>query len=177
MFNKLLYQIIILVLIGLILGVLNNTLSSNKIPWIEEYQDLSQITKSDTAWIPWSWEESDSIFRRINVEDAYNAYLQGDAIFIDSRTPEDYAMGHILGAINVDIEADDDIFNAQLDELLQITSMDMKLITYCSGAECDLSLMLARYLTNNIGYSDISIYFGGWEFWQENGLPTESYNE
>jgi len=177
MLNKLPFQIMILVLIGLLVGVLNNTLSSNKIPWVEDYQDLSRITKSDTAWMPWSWEELDSVFGRINVEEAYKEYLQGNTLFIDSRTPEDYAAGHILGAINVDIEADDDIFYAHMDELMQHAGPEIKLITYCSGAECDVSLMLARYLRDNIGYTNIAIYFGGWDFWQENDLPTESYNE
>jgi len=174
MINRLPFQILILLLAGLLLGVANNLISPGGIPWVQTYMDLTKITDADSVWIPYSWEPStDTVFKLMNTEKAYMAYLQGQALFVDARIPEDYQQGHIAGAINIDIEGDDDIFYPQYEGLKDLADYHAPIITYCSGTECDASLMLARFLYDE-GFTDISIYFGGWDFWIKNDLPTES---
>jgi rhodanese-related sulfurtransferase len=177
MFNRLPFQIMILLLAGLLLGVVNNSISPNRIAWVEEYQDLSKITKTDTVWIPYSWEESDSVFELLNLAKAYKMYSEGEALFVDARIPQDYEYGHIAGAINLDFETDDDsVFNAHYERLLELADYNRPIVTYCAGTECDASLMLARYLHQE-GFTHVYIYFGGWEFWSENGFPIDSVTE
>jgi rhodanese-related sulfurtransferase len=172
MLNRLHIQVIILVIAGLLLGVINNTISSNRIPWVQYYQDLTDISDSDTLWYPFSWEPGmDTVFNLFNTEKAYKAYLTGDYLFLDARSPEEYEDGHVEGAINFFFEGDDATFEQHLAQFEELATDTTHLVTYCSGTECDASLMLARYLYYNMGYKNISIYFGGWKFWQDNQLP------
>ena len=50
--------------------------------------------------------------------------------------------------------------------------LDAEIVTYCGGADCELSLYLARQLVNE-GYEHISIFFGGYTAWEEAKLPLE----
>lgn len=177
MFNRLPFQIVVLLLAGLLLGVVNNSISPNRIDWVEEYQDLSKITKVDTMWIPYSWEDSDSVFELLSLAKAYQMHSQGEALFVDARIIQDYEYGHIAGAINIDFETEDDsVFDAHYNRLLELAHSDQPIVTYCNGTECDASLYLARYLYEN-GFTNIYIYFGGWEFWSENGFPMDSMTQ
>jgi 3-mercaptopyruvate sulfurtransferase SseA len=176
MLKKLPVQIVILLLIGILLGVANNLVSPNRIPWIQEYRDASTITQSDTVWHPFSWEPStDTAFKLLNTEMAYRKFVNERVVFIDARSAEEYAEGHIQGAHNIDFEyADDQTFNMQIDSLKKLAGPSDPIITYCSGTECDASLQLARYLSDTEGFDNIHIFFGGWTFWTENDLPIES---
>jgi len=177
MFYRLPFQIMILLLAGLLLGVVNNSISPNRIAWVEEYQDLSKITSADSIWIPYSWEDSDSVFELLSLANAYRMYSQGEALFVDARIPQDYEYGHIAGAMNFDFETEDDsVFYAHYAILQDLADYDRPIITYCAGTECDASLMLARYLYQD-GFTNLYIYFGGWEFWNENGFPKDSVTQ
>ena len=126
--------------------------------------------------MPYSWEPStDSAFDLLNTEMAYMRFINQDALFIDARSSEEYAEGHIAGAINIDFEfADDRTFEMQMDSLRRSADPGYPIVTYCSGTECDVSLHLARYLKDTEGFENISIFFGGWNFWTENDLPIEA---
>lgn len=174
MLKRLHIQVIILAIAGILLGVINNTISSKRIPWVQYYQDLTDISDSDTLWYPFSWEpEMDTVFNLFNTEKAYKAYLTGDYLFLDARSTEEYSDGHVKGAINFFFEGDDATFDKHLARFEELALDTTHLVTYCSGTECDASLMLARYLYYNLGYKNVSIYFGGWKFWNENALPIE----
>jgi len=95
-------------------------------------------------------------------------------LFADARLKEDYDAGHIAGAVHLDIEGDRNLFDTQIADFVRNVDPQTHIITYCAGAECDASLMLARYLRYDLGYEFVSIYFGGWEFWKQNGLPIDS---
>ncbi|MEE9555281.1 MAG: rhodanese-like domain-containing protein, partial [candidate division Zixibacteria bacterium] len=49
---------------------------------------------------------------------------------------------------------------------------DDKIVAYCGGLDCELSLFAAREL-DYLGYQNSYIFFGGWQKWIEAGLPTE----
>jgi rhodanese-related sulfurtransferase len=173
MLNRLPAQILVLFLVGILIGVVNNSLSSNRIPWIQKYVSLDAL--GDTVEMPVAVDPSlDEPLTFIGTRKAYELFSSGDVIFIDARIPEDYEAGHIKGAMNVDFEADEDTYNQQIDNLMRMAGPDKPILAYCSGTECDASLMLARNLYYDIGYKNIYVYFGGWEQWIENGLPIES---
>ena len=177
MLSKLPVQIIILLVIGILVGVVNNLVSPNKIPWVQEYVIIDE--SGEKVEMPKSYDQqsSDSLLTFISTKMAYDIFNRGDAVFVDARTPEEFESGHIKGAINVDFEASDDIFYSQLDNLGAVTDLETPLITYCSGTECDLSLGLARYLQSDVGYRNTYVYFGGWDQWNEYNLPIESGDE
>jgi rhodanese-related sulfurtransferase len=80
--------------------------------------------------------------------------------FIDARTSDKYAQGHIGNAINIyGVEA-----QQRIPELLAIPQ-DRIVVVYCDGGEeCELSHMVADIL-KNFGYQKVFIYKGGWEEW------------
>ncbi len=46
-------------------------------------------------------------FRSVNAADFEQFIKQPDVIVLDSRTAQEYADGHIQGAVNIDVKADD----------------------------------------------------------------------
>ena len=91
----------------------------------------------------------------------HNMMEQGDRLnIIDVRKPEDYAKGHIVGAIN-------------LPEEQWITfrglSKDRPNIVYCYSLVCQLSTKAARYFAEH----DFPVMqlLGGFDEWKKHELP------
>lgn len=137
----------------------------------------------DTPWpdnrqkieleIPSSYDSQ--IDTLISLEDAYNLYLSGDVIFLDAREEEEYAEGHIKGALNLPFEFWDDYWEGVEPYL----DPQKDIVTYCGGLDCELSLFEARELKTT-GYEKVYTFFGGWQQWEAAGLPiakTETDNE
>lgn len=106
----------------------------------------------------------------IKIDKAYQLYNQG-AKFIDARMPEEYAEGHIKGAINIPFDGDDSYRN-----ILNSYSKDEILVTYCSGTECELSILLGNELFDK-GFKKVHIFFGGWNDWVGRGYPISKGEE
>jgi hypothetical protein len=62
--------------------------------------------------------------QRVSLDDAYTAYQDGSAVFVDARSLEQYQQGHIPGALS--LPADE--IAGRLDEL----DPDDPIITYCA---------------------------------------------
>ena len=92
----------------------------------------------------------------------------GTAIIIDARVAEEFAKGHLPGALNIPIY-DFVEYYSQLDERVPI---DAAVIVYCQSVTCDESANLAQEL-RLMGYESVVVYRGGWDEWSEAGLPTE----
>lgn len=101
----------------------------------------------------------------IDLERARQFFAGGSAIFLDAREYEDYWAGHIEGAVSVPYtEFQDNSANVEpLDRAACI-------VTYCDGDECQASIDLAVRL-NEMGFTDVWFYFGGWNEWSAAGLP------
>lgn len=102
--------------------------------------------------------------KAITIDLAYNLFNQ-KVMFIDARTTEEFAEGHIKGAINIPFYGSEN-YQHELDKI----SKDEILITYCSGDDCDLSILLGDELFEK-GYKKIYVFFGGWNQWIEKGYP------
>lgn len=130
----------------------------------------------DTPWpdnrqrieldIPPSYEEGDSL---LTMDDAYNLYLGGKALFLDARDPYEYEEGHIKGAISLPFDWMEDYW----DDVEPLLNPDQVIIAYCGGVDCELSVFLARDLKYQ-GFEKSYIFFGGWLKWIEAGLPVEN---
>jgi len=103
----------------------------------------------------------------IKLDDAAAKFQSPEIGFIDARPPEDFALAHIVRAVNIPFDNLDDSWNKVIDSL----DHNREYVVYCNGAECEASLFLGRLLSQK-GFKNLSIFFGGWEEWQDNNLPT-----
>ncbi|MDJ0663894.1 MAG: rhodanese-like domain-containing protein [Acidimicrobiia bacterium] len=85
-------------------------------------------------------------------------------VILDIRTPEEFAAGHIAGAINIDYYASD--FEARLGEL----DLDVPYVMYCnSGNRSGNTLPLM----DSIGFTEVYELDGGIQAWFNSGNPVE----
>lgn len=88
---------------------------------------------------------------------------QGLVTVVDVRPPEEYAQGHIIGALNIPLER----LEQQLDELPR----DREVVAYCRGPWCVLSYeAVARLRAAGI---DARRLENGLPEWRHAGLPME----
>lgn len=86
-----------------------------------------------------------------------------DLVILDVRTPEEFAEGHLEGAIMIDFYRDD--FSEQLAEL----DPDVPYLLYCrSGNRSGQTTAIL----NDLGFSDVADIDGGILSWTDAGLPT-----
>jgi rhodanese-related sulfurtransferase len=57
-------------------------------------------------------------------------------------------------------------------ELTATVPPDAKVVCYCWSPTCDFSDQLATEL-KIMGYTDVVVFTGGWEAWQDAGHPVE----
>lgn len=94
---------------------------------------------------------------------AFEKEIKSDSVqLLDVRTPEEYADGHISGAININVRSD--VFSELAAKEL---SKDSTVLVYCRSGR--RSLTAAEILTK-LGYKVINLK-GGIIEWEENGLP------
>ena len=114
-------------------------------------------------------ENGEESVARISVEDAVNEFRQQTSVFLDARSSEDYALGHIAGAVSFP----DRQFDDRIGPFLESTPPEVKLITYCEGERCELSKSLAEKLIL-AGYENVYLLIDGWGQWKKLGMPVES---
>jgi hypothetical protein len=61
---------------------------------------------------------------RVTVDEAYQAYINGEAVLVDTRSEEQFQAQHASGAINVPVD--------QVETLLNGLDPDIWYITYCT---------------------------------------------
>lgn len=168
---KMVRDSLIILVVGAALGMIVNTarvsLFAGGLPMNIPWPDNRKKVELD---IPPSYQPGDSL---VSLEQAYGLYLNGNAIFLDAREPEEYNEGHIRGAINMPFEQWDSYWESVRPQL----DPQKEIVAYCGGLDCELSLFLARELTLS-GFNKSYTFFGGWQKWNDADLPTEkSSNE
>jgi rhodanese-related sulfurtransferase len=167
-------------------AVLFNTFYSDGIPLKVEQaknyhlQDLLKKKQTSTGYAGWKTSSSKSApaseistnlaldqMPRLSLVGAKNRFDQKSAVFLDARSPEEYAEGHIPGAL--EFYADDFEKFAPL-VLPQLKDKNQELIAYCHGSSCELSLHLANALMDQ-GYTNVKVFFGGWPEWKKANYP------
>ncbi len=95
--------------------------------------------------------------------------IKSDSVqLVDVRTPQEYAEGHIDGALNINVQSDDSKELAQRE-----LSKDSTVLVYCRSGR--RSLDAAEMLTR-LGYNVVNLK-GGIIEWKEDGLPLVSEQE
>lgn len=104
----------------------------------------------------------------INLAEAKELFDSRGAVFVDARHHFDFRRGHISSAINIPLSE----FDSGL-KTVSALPRDKTIIVYCDASECNSSIELAAKLYES-GIGGVRIFFGGWQEWTANKLPTES---
>jgi rhodanese-related sulfurtransferase len=106
--------------------------------------------------------------RMITLLEAEDLWRTGEAVFLDARTADLYAQGHVPRALSAPAREAE----ASLPSFFERLPLEGTLVVYCEGGDCASSLALAKLLHEE-GFADIRIFNGGWEEWERAGLPGE----
>ena len=96
---------------------------------------------------------------RIDLKTAKRLQEKG-TIFIDARLKRDFEGGHVEGAINIPVDANDVVRRQAIKEM----SRGNSLVVYCQSVNCSFAEVVAGKLRLD-GFSTVSILPGGWMEW------------
>ncbi len=155
-------QALILLVISSVAAVAVNLVSPNAIDWVGDYPDIDldrdtpvvppEVDEGDPPYIPWGVAQMDH---------------QEGAVFVDAREPWEFRCGTIPGAINVPFDELPETrdLTPYFDSALGGIDKDHRIVVFCSGEECDVSVHLARNL-QSFGYTNVAIFYGGSREWK-----------
>lgn len=149
-------QVAVIILLSLCLGILVNHSRPNRLPLVADWSLEARLTADSRKSMV------------LSLEEAWALCSDKKALFLDARSPEDYALGHIRCALNLPWEAFDEYINRLWDKIPD----DAWIVTYCDGEHCSLSEDLAKELCS-IGYEKVRVLPNGLKRWVEAGLPAE----
>ena len=89
-------------------------------------------------------------------------------IVLDVRPLEFYEEGHLPGALPFPLME----FDTVIGKLLEMTDQQSPILIYCSGFECMDSHNFATNL-ENMRFTNVKVYPGGFRQWQEMGYDIE----
>jgi rhodanese-related sulfurtransferase len=98
--------------------------------------------------------------------DEVQQVMASGGLVVDARTPEQYAAGHIAGAVSLPLVEID----AVLPDFLAHIDKAQTLVTYCNGFGCPDSFDLGVRLIES-GCRDVRVFEGGYPEWRDAGLP------
>ena len=99
---------------------------------------------------------------QINVENSANFIFEVEPFLLDVRSPEEFAAGHLEGAVLVPVTQ----LSERLGELPEDLSTPM--IVYCAaGTRGNFALALLKLA----GYENVRNMSGGFNAWKEAGFP------
>ncbi len=155
--NQLIFLIILPSIISLIINFFNDNglpLIAKPIEKINSYSDLSMPSYT-------------SAIREIDISVAIELH-EKNTIFVDARSEEYLSDGIIPGAIFND---NIDILSTQIESQI---GFDSPFIVYCSDDDCGSSEDLA-YELQDLGFTNILVFSGGWKLWTEYGREIQAY--
>jgi rhodanese-related sulfurtransferase len=88
----------------------------------------------------------------------------GGVLWLDARPNEEFAQGHVPGALSLN----EDNWNGLLPAVLAAWKPEGKVVVYCSRKSCNASHGVAERLRNEAGLKNVYVLPGGWEEWEEN---------
>lgn len=104
-------------------------------------------------------------YQTVSIDKFERIISRRNVIIVDVRAPQEFAEGHIAGALNIDWNAGNFAYVA--DELLDD---DETIAVYCSHAKRS---RLAAAMLNQMGYRHVVELQGGFETWMAAGKPIE----
>lgn len=157
MINKqVIKDIILIILIATTAGLISNFVSSNSLPLIRSKPSIGDKDVENKG------------ISYIHPDEAYKLYLKKEAIFLDARPLSEFNKCSIMNALPLPYYNFDEAYPKIKNNLI-----GKKIVTYCDGEQCLLSLKLAREL-NKKGHKNIYVLLGGLPNWLSNKYPITS---
>lgn len=116
-------------------------------------------------------DEALQTVRQVGSEEARDLAESGEWLILDVREPDEYADGHLPGAINIPrgfLEVKADLEHHKRDPRLQ--DRNQRIVCYCGGGHRSA---LAAKVLQEMGFQEAVSMSGGWREWEERGLPRE----
>ncbi len=101
--------------------------------------------------------------REIPIEQAEQALLRAD-VLLDVRDADEFANGHLPGAIHVSRG----LLEFKLSATPALAARDLKVVLYCKTSG---RAALAAAVMQDMGYLDVASIAGGYEAWVAAGKP------
>ena len=137
---------VVIVAGSVVLALVGNAVSPRGIPLITPPKPVLQATDV------------------VPLDEAKQLWETGAGLFLDARTPADYAAGHIANALSLPAEQFDETYP----RIAPLLTPDMPVIVYCNGVQCDLSHEVRDKL-RALGYKNVRILVNGWTVWRQAG--------
>ncbi|MFC6920677.1 rhodanese-like domain-containing protein [Meiothermus taiwanensis] len=100
-------------------------------------------------------------FKVVTVDDLYRALPDPKTFVIDVRTPQEYARGHVPGAVNWPLQ--------QIEQWWSKVPKDRVVYVKCNTQ--NRSRVAVQYLLSR-GYRNLNLVTGGIQAWMARGYPT-----
>lgn len=156
-------EITILVGASMVLALVVNQLSPRGIALVGQWDTVQGVITANAV------DENEYRIAEIErVTAAAKIFYDGDTLFVDARSKEDYENGHIPGAISLPVGQ----FDGRIESFMNQYPLEQPIVTYCSGRTCEDSHHLARLLSD-VGFSEVRIFIDGFPGWQAEGYPIE----
>jgi rhodanese-related sulfurtransferase len=134
------------------------------------------LRSPDRGGIPWVTDWSETLEAKaealgltlLSLDTAEQWARDGSRLFLDARPAKEYQEGHIPAAMSLPYHQLDTAFP----EIQLFLAPDLPVVCYCSGADCEDSLLLGEFLIQQ-GYTNIFLFEGGMDQWREAGLMEE----
>ena len=176
---------LVIMVVAAVLGIIHNSVRGSSIPLIQKVGAVSTAGQSagedeatgapdDTtgpAATPTTQGEASGgagTEGSATMEELRAMMEKGTVTIIDARAADVYAEGHIAGAINIPYDRLPEYY----ERLAELAAPDAAIVCYCFGPTCDFSDQLATEL-RIMGYTNVRVFTGGWEYWQKAGYPAE----
>ena len=145
-------QVLILIGVALLIAGGINLIHPERIPWVEDWASRveAQAVSEKVALV--------------QLSEVLEFLREDSRRLVDARSAKEYAQGHIPGAV---------LASTGLTEVLNETR---PLVLYCTGVECDDSLLLALEL-RKLGREDVALFIGGMDIWRSELLSVEEGDE
>ena len=155
--RKTLAQTLFILIVSALLGLANNYLvSDNPVTISTERPRLK--TAADSKFEKELEPPAQPVV--LDKEQLKRLLSRDNVVVIDARMPEEYASGHIPGAINIPFDQLGEHM-AKVDAL----SQEKWLVAYCEGPPCDKGQQLA-YVLFDVGFDKVAYYDAGLDDWK-----------
>ena len=105
----------------------------------------------------------------VRLQEAHELWKEGQTLFLDARSSEEFAELHIPGAVSLPPEKLVDLKDTGIPGLPR----DRRILVYCAKKQCNSALKVARHL-QSLGFTRVMAFLAGFQAWDEAGYDVDS---
>ena len=155
--------VLFLCLLSVATAAAYNQFSPNGIAWIGQWDASKGVTRATSK------TDDSSASLEIHDIETISAIIETESrLVIDARSKESFLQGRLPGAVSYPAERMDEL----IQDILMTIPPDQPILVYCSSIECTDAHTMAQQLII-MNYSDVKIFSGGFQAWEEAGQKIE----